>query len=147
MWLSVQAGALGNIERSFTRREMLAADQAQARIAADAGWSEHLRAKAQHATFAIPVTDGEHEAAHYPDLMLVVPHGRIAVELALTIPGHRELERILAGYGTKPSVAVVLYLTERGAVLTRSSRPQRGWASPGWCMCRACGWPDQRADL
>ena len=53
---------------------------------------------------------------YYPDLVLVVPAGRIAVQLYITATGRDRLEAILIGCGRKPSVAVVLVLVDSGAV-------------------------------
>ncbi len=57
------------------------------------------------------------ERLHYPDLVLRTADGRrIALELELTRKGRARLETILAGYGSDPRFAGVVYLVQSGAV-------------------------------
>jgi hypothetical protein len=117
IWLAADTGHFGTLDRTFTRRQMLAADDAD-----DAGGAagsvpvalpEPIRAKADAAAFAVEVqTAGSTTEVqeHYPELMLVVPQGRIAVHLVRSLPGRKELEATITAYAAKPNVCVLLYL-------------------------------------
>lgn len=57
------------------------------------------------------------ERRHYPDLLLIGPHGsRVALELELSAKGRLRREGILAAYGADPRIRGVLYVTDRPAV-------------------------------
>jgi hypothetical protein len=117
LWLVANRGAFGKLDRTFTRREMLAADRTIATASTvPASLPEAIRAKADAAAFAIDVPVGSR--AHYPELMLVVPQGRIAIRLAGTLPGQAELEATISAYAAKPSMCVLLYLCGRKTVAT-----------------------------
>ena len=61
---------------------------------------------------------------HYPDLLLIDPHGRrLALELELSFKEPSRRERILSGYAADPRVDGVLYLVEddtRGRAIGRA---------------------------
>jgi len=105
----------------YCEREMRVADEKAAATGptVDPGWSPAIRAKAEDSSFGTRLDGGAPSSParfHYPDLMLVVPQGRVAVELQLTPIGRRPLESILTAYALKPSIAVVLYLVQDGAI-------------------------------
>ncbi len=122
-WLSLHTlrGELGEVERVYCEREMRVADERaeEAGQTVDPRWSPAVRAKAAESSFALRLDSDvltSPARLHYPDLMLVVPQGRVAVELQLTPVGRRPLERILTAYALKPSIAVVLYLVQDGGI-------------------------------
>jgi hypothetical protein len=100
---------------------MRAVDQAaaSAKGSVELDVSAAVRAKVADAAFGVSLVSdapGAPGRVHYPDLVFVVPQGRIAVELRLTAIARDPLERILTAYARKPSVAVVVFLTDRKAV-------------------------------
>jgi DNA-binding PadR family transcriptional regulator len=123
VWLAAARGAFGRVEKIVSEREMRSRDAVGA--AAD-------RAAAVRGERALDLDDdgrpryGVHlggvgprgqNRLHYPDLLLIGRAGeRVAVELERTAKGGRRLETILAGYGAEPSLAAVLYLTEKPRV-------------------------------
>ncbi len=122
-WLSLHArsGLFGEAERVYGAREMRAADH-KATAAGQTvypGWSPAVRAKAAESSFALPL-DGDAldspARTHYPDLVLVYPQGRVAMELQLTPIGRRPLEATLTAYALKLSIAAVVYLVQDGAI-------------------------------
>ena len=126
-WLSVGArrGTFGEeVERVFTHREMRAAD---AKATADGslvgpGWSDAVRAKAADASFAVwpwPVDGPRTGAAHYPDLTLVLPQGRVAMQLVLEVPSRRWMVAVVEAYARKPTLARTI-LIATGPTLTAS---------------------------
>jgi hypothetical protein len=121
LWVAARNGVFGEIERVFSEREMRAADQidAAAKDPVDLDLSPALRAKAADASFGIRLESGARRGPvpmHYPDLVLVVPSGRLAVQLQLTGVGRDPLEAILSGYALKPSITDVLFLVDSSAV-------------------------------
>ena len=124
-WLSVAArrGMFGEgVERVFTGREMRAADCRAAvdRRVVGSGWSAPVRVKAADASFAVwpwPVDGPGTGAAHYPDLTLVLPQGRVAMELVLEARGRAWLTAVVDAYAAKPHLArTILIATSRGVV-------------------------------
>lgn len=78
-----------------------------------------MRPKAAEASFGIRLdgaASNPQVAVHYPDVVLVLPQGRVAVELQLSPVSAGCLDQILAAYGRKSSIAVVLYLVQDGAI-------------------------------
>jgi hypothetical protein len=121
LWVAARNGVFGEIERVFSEREMRAADKADAaaKYAFDLELSPAVRAKAADASFGIRLESGATRGPvpmHYPDLVLVVPSGRLAVQLQLKGVGRDPLEAILSGYGLKPSITDVLFLVDSSAV-------------------------------
>lgn len=117
LWIRARAGALGPAERMYTEREMRAADENQREVGLEdeAGWSEAILAKVSDASFGLRLDldgIGESGMAHYPDLMLVFPAGRAAVELELEPTPPARLERIIAAHQRKATVAAVMFLAE-----------------------------------
>jgi hypothetical protein len=136
VWLlGARNGVFGDIERVFSEREMRAADKADAaaKYAFDLELSPAVRAKAADASFGIRLESGAARGPvpmHYPDLVLVVPSGRLAIQLQLTGVGRDPLEAILSGYGLKPSITDVLFLVDTSAVAfaVRASAARLGLA-------------------
>ena len=121
LWLAARNGVFGAIERVFSEREMRAADKADAAAtyAFDLELSPAVRAKAADASFGATLESdvpGDPPRVQYPDLVLVVPSGRIAVQLLLTGVGRDPLEAILSGYALKSSITDVLCLVDSSAV-------------------------------
>ena len=121
--LSVGArrGVFGEIDRVYTRREMQAADrQSSAAGPLDgAGLSAAIRAKAQDRLFQLGISSGRAgggDDGYWPDLVLVLPEGRVAFEIHLDAPDPPLLDAVLKAYRAKPSVAVVVLLTEDPSV-------------------------------
>ena len=111
-WLAVGArrGIFGaDIERLYTRREMVAADRRMAGAApmADRAWSEAVRVKAADASFAVRRSGGaagDGGVAHYPDLTLVLAQGRVAMQLVPMFQSRGELDRVIDAYVHKPTL-------------------------------------------
>ena len=125
-WLSVAArrGIFGEeIERVFTGREMRAADSRATAMdgsVVGSGWSEAVRAKAADASFAVwpgPVNGQGTGVAHYPDLTLVVPQGRMAMQLVLEAPGRRWAAAVVDAYARKPHLARTVLIAPSRAVV------------------------------
>lgn len=95
----------------FSRREMRAVDRRQAAAEVPlAGVSAELARKLRQPGFALDAGGGQ---LRYPSLGLVIPQGRVCIELVLAGSGRRALERILAGYVDRPQVvAILLYLRD-----------------------------------
>ena len=115
-WLSVAArrGRFGEeIERVFLQREMRAADhRAQGEGAlVDSGWSAAVRAKAADAAFAVWPGEGAGPAvAHYPDVILVLAQGRVAMQLVLEVPSPRSMTAVVEAYARKQTLATTVLI-------------------------------------
>lgn len=116
VWLAVdvRVGVFGpEVERVYTRREMAAADRrlAGAGLAVSKGWSPAVRAKAADASFAVSVSGEEGSASsHYPDLTLVIPQGRVAMELFLVTPSRRRAAAVVDAYARKPQLVTAILI-------------------------------------
>jgi hypothetical protein len=125
-WLAVDArrGIFGpEIERLYTRREMVAADRriADATPAVDPLWSDAVRAKAADASFAVQAMGFggvEGRVAHYPDLTVVIAQGRVAMELCPVVPSRARLEEIIDAYARKPQLVRTMLIVPNAAMLT-----------------------------
>ena len=124
-WLSVGArrGVFGEeIERVYTHREMRAADSratATDGSVVGSGWSAAVRAKAADASFAVwpwPVNGPGTGDAHYPDLTLVLPQGRVAMQLVVEAPSRRWATAVVDAYARKPHLARTVLLAPSRAV-------------------------------
>lgn len=119
-WLEVGAGWLAvgvrrgifgaDVERLYTRREMAAADRRMADAAGmpDPSWSDAVRRKAADASFAVRRGGDDADGAggpHYPDLTLVIAHGRVAMQLVPAFQSRGELDGIIDAYVQKPPLA------------------------------------------
>ena len=116
LWLAGLRGGFGSLKEMVAERTLRSED---ARAAAEARrpgasvdplrmpWGVRLGGSGPHG----------HERLHYPDLLLITPHGqRIAVELELSSKGKTRRERILAGYGSDARISAVLYLVDQPSV-------------------------------
>lgn len=106
--LAARAGTFGRVRDVVSERTMRSADGRRQRNGA--GGPEER-------TFGVRLGGrgprGE-PRLHYPDLLLVTPEGqRIAIELELSGKGRARRDQILAGYGSDPGIAAVLYLVDR----------------------------------
>ncbi|HEY5317051.1 MAG TPA: hypothetical protein VIJ20_03665 [Solirubrobacteraceae bacterium] len=121
-WLAAARGAFGHVERMVSEREMRSRDAVAA--AAERAGAERGEvgldidiqgeARSPFGVYLGGVGPRGQIRLHYPDLLLVGNRGeRVAIELELSAKGGRRLETILAGYGAEPSIAAVLYLTEK----------------------------------
>jgi len=122
-WLSVAAhgGKFGEVDRVYCEREMRVADDMSAPGGqpVDPGWSPAVRSKAAEASFGIRLdgaASNPQAPVHYPDVVLVLPQGRVAVELQLSPVSAGSLETLLIAYALKSSIAVVLYLVQDGVI-------------------------------
>jgi hypothetical protein len=115
IWLAASRGAFGRVERMVSERAMRSGDAARTLATAngrlgdgrDPGFGVRLGGVGPRGAVRL----------HYPDLLLIGPRGgRVAIELELTAKGRRRLETILAGYGAEPSVAAVLYLSDKASI-------------------------------
>lgn len=101
LWLAAHEGAFGPLREVLSERRLRSHDGALERPAEPYG-----------------VRLGGHdrrgnERLHYPDLLLIDPHGRrLALELELTPKGRERRESILGGYGADARTDRVLYLVE-----------------------------------
>ncbi|MHB8691920.1 MAG: DUF6529 family protein [Solirubrobacteraceae bacterium] len=131
LWLAARAGAFGKMDRSFTRREMVAADatvRSHAGLSADL--SDELRWKAADRAFGIPVAGAA--GLHYPDLCLVLDQGRVPIELAIVPIAPVLLERLRVKPHTKRtsdsgrhcSVAWIATATSLGSGRREQRRPE-----------------------
>jgi hypothetical protein len=104
LWLAAHAGAWGELRGVVSERSMRSRD-------GKSPGAERFGVRLGG------VGPGGRERFHYPDLLLVDPHGhRIAVELELSSKDRRRLEGILAGYAADPKIDAVLYLVDRPSV-------------------------------
>ncbi|MDQ6775591.1 MAG: hypothetical protein M3071_05070, partial [Actinomycetota bacterium] len=123
VWLAASRGAFGRVDQTVSEREMRSRDAAYAaadRAAAGGGERALDTGEDRRPPYGVHlggVGPRGQARLHYPDLLLIGRSGeRVAVELELTAKGRRRLETILAGYGSDPSIAAVLYLTERPGI-------------------------------
>ena len=111
LWLSARGGGLGPLRAVLSERGLRSSD-ARAASAATQGQVPEPSGVRLGGT-------GPHgrPRLHYPDLVLVTPHGRrIAVELELSTKGRVRREQILAGYGSDARVDAVLYLVKDAGI-------------------------------
>lgn len=101
LWLAARAGTFGPLLETLSERRMRSHDGALDRSSDGLG-----------------VRNGGYdrfgnERLHYPDLLLIDPHGRrLALELELSSKGRERTEMIIGGYGADPRIDRVLYLVE-----------------------------------
>jgi hypothetical protein len=141
-WLSVgvRRGILGDeVERLFTEREMRAADRRLAQTGARVGpgWSETVRAKAADASFGVsPESEAHQNAAHYPDVCLVLEQGRVALQLIFEVPGRAWLSALVEAYARRMNLVSTLLLAPSGmrepiaAVIDRAGCGDRVFVQP-----------------
>lgn len=123
LWLAARDGAFGPLREVVSERTLRSRDGLPGPDRLGAGGKGPLGVRLGG------VGSGGRERLHYPDLLLVTPEGaRVAVELELSAKSRARRERILAGYGSDPRFAAVLYLVDRPALATsiRSSARRLG---------------------
>ena len=104
LWLAAQGGTFGPLAQIVSERTMRSQDGRREADSTIEPFGVRLGG-------AGPMG---RERLHYPDLLLVTPDGRrIALELELSAKGSARREKILAGYGSDPRIAAVLYLVEQ----------------------------------
>lgn len=111
--LYARGGRFGELDGVLTQRGMRHHDTN--RRVGDAPAPEAGRApQANESSYGVPLGTGlaPNVARHYPDLMLLLPQGRIAVELQVLRPGPRQLAAHVAAYGADPYIAATLYLND-----------------------------------
>jgi hypothetical protein len=110
LWLAARSGAFGPLQGVISERHMRSHDGARDRLNPNRG-GDPLGVRLGG------FGPGGRERLHYPDLLLVDPHGnRVAVELELTGKSLRRREQILGGYAASRQVAAVVYLVIDPAV-------------------------------
>jgi hypothetical protein len=101
LWLAARGGTFGS------QREVIG----ERRLRSDDGAFDHPREP-----YGVRLGGSDrygNERLHYPDLLLIDPHGRrLALELELSSKGRERRERILGGYAADRRVDRVLYLIE-----------------------------------
>jgi hypothetical protein len=101
--LAAQTGFWGETELIITEREMRAADQAlTTRSANTPGFGIPIQA----------VGDARSTPLHYPDVLIAVQDGQVAINLQTATPGSRRVEAIINAYKSSPQIAVGLFLVE-----------------------------------
>jgi hypothetical protein len=101
LWLVARRGAFGPLRELISERALRSGDMTPE------GRSRPLGVRLGG------VGPRGRESLHYPDLLIVDPHGRrIALELELTPKGAGRRDRILAGYASDARIDAVLYLVE-----------------------------------
>jgi hypothetical protein len=128
-WLWVHArhrAVFGKVDAVYSQREMRAADLTSGRALDDARLSPALRAKLTSAAFAMTTRTG----VHYPGLVLVIPQGRVAMEVMLSAPTQRRIDELLDGVAASPQVAAVIMLGPSFEILAgvRETVEHRGLA-------------------
>jgi hypothetical protein len=122
--LAAQQGVYGDNELIITEREMRAADRALS-----------TAGSAHDAAFGIRIQTGSQPGSariHYPDLLLAVRGGQVAINLQTAMPGTRHLEATIAGYKADPHVGAALYLIDdlRIAPVIERAAAKLGMADP-----------------
>jgi hypothetical protein len=131
IWVALAAhhGVYGDLERILTGRQMRALDT-------NTIPSDHVFATpSDHRLppFGVQLNpDQPDNPRHYPDLMLILPQGRVAIELQLLPPDPDRLARHVAAYGADPKIAVALYLVTDQAVGTtiQAAAAELGLSAP-----------------
>lgn len=116
LWLAARDGAFGHADRVMSKREQRALDRTRtARAQADERTEPRLPpGNRSEPPFGVRLESRGPELPrlHYPDLLVISEGKRIAIELALSVPGQRSVEQILGGYRAEPSIGVALYLVD-----------------------------------
>jgi hypothetical protein len=122
LWLAARRGTFGPMSEILAERTLRSRDGAADR---------ESHAGESHASGALGVRLGGtgprgRERLHYPDLLLRTADGRwVALELELSTKGRTRLESILAGYGSDPRIAGVVYLVQSQTVARSVERAAR----------------------
>jgi hypothetical protein len=99
------------VERVLSERVMRHEDQVRAGTRASGPDAQRWSAGSdREAPFGVRVLGAGGGGLRYPDAMLVLERGRVAITVALGVSSIVELEALLAGYGAAPAIAAVHYL-------------------------------------
>jgi hypothetical protein len=128
-WLWVHArhrDVFGKLDAVYSQREMRAADLTSESVLADARLSAPLRAKLTSAAFGMTTRSG----VRYPGLVLVIPQGRVVMEVVLSAPARRWVDELLDGVAATPQIASVIVLGPSFEILAgvRATVEHRGLA-------------------
>jgi hypothetical protein len=128
-WLWVHArhrAVFGKVDAVYSEREMRAADLTSGRALDDQRLSAPLRAKLTSAAFGMTTRT----EVHYPGLVLVIPQGRVVMEVMLSAPPQRWIDELLDGVAATPQVAAVIMLGPSFEILAgvRETVEHRGLA-------------------
>jgi hypothetical protein len=114
----------GKVDAVYSQREMRAADLTSESVLNDARLSPALRAKLTSAAFGMTTRSG----VPYPGLVLVIPQGRVVIEVVLSAPTQRWVDELLDGVAATPQIASVIVLAPSFEILAgvRESVEHRG---------------------
>jgi len=101
LWLAARDGTFGSLREIVGERRMRSHDGAAKR-----------RAEQPFGVRLGGFGPRGRERLHYPDLLLVIADGRVALELELTPKDRTRREKILGGYASEGRVDAVVYLVE-----------------------------------
>jgi hypothetical protein len=111
--LAAQNKVWGEAERVLTQRQMRALDKKSAS-------GDHVFSTPRdhrYPPFGVQLDrDQPDRARYYPDVMLILPPARVAIELQELPPEPAPLSATIAAYGADPNIAVALYLVTDPAV-------------------------------
>jgi hypothetical protein len=110
--LAAQNDVWGETERVLTQRQTRALDTTTAS-------NDHVFSTPgdhRHPPFGVQLDPDQPGSRHYPDVMLIIPQGRVAIELQDLPPDPARLNATIAAYGVDPQIAVALYLVTDQAV-------------------------------
>jgi hypothetical protein len=111
--LAAQANVWGEIDRALTQRQMRALDNTTETY-------DHVfstPADHRHPPFGVQLDPERPDMPkHYPDMILIDPGARVAVELQLLPPAPARLEAVIAAYGADPKTSAALYLVNNQTV-------------------------------
>ncbi len=111
--LAAQNDVWEKAERVLTQRQMRALDKTPTP-------DDHIFAtpdSRDHPPFGVQLEPGQPDSPrHYPDVMLIFPAGRVALELQELSPEPARLSATIAAYGADPNIAASLYLVTDQAV-------------------------------
>lgn len=127
LWLAARRGTFGPLSEILAERTLRSRDGAADR-GSHAGESQGGESRASETLGVRLGGTGPRgrERLHYPDLLLRTADGRwVALEFELSTKGRTRLESILAGYGSDPRIAGVVYLVQSHTVARSVERAAR----------------------
>ena len=133
LWLAAQRGALGEVKEVISERQLRSHD-----------------GTVRHGDEVLGVRLGGHgpngrPRLHYPDLLLVDPHGRrIAVELERSSKGRTRRDQIIGGYASDPRIDAVLYLVDKPQIARAIRDSARCHDASARVYVRPVRWADGR---
>lgn len=114
-WLTLIArrGGLGTIDRAVTQRVMRHHDATQ-RAREQQPIQADSPPQDDEPSYGVALGIGLDKAVvrHYPELMLILPQGRIAIQIQGLPPAPRQLAAQIAAYGADPHIIIALYLVD-----------------------------------